>query len=192
MRLLLGASLALFLSACADLSPQEKLNRIAFLNKHNKETEALQFAKEAYRTEKGDDRSRILMAGAEVAFHLFKSTQQKSYLKEMFELLNVVINEKLPAAPYAYFAVAQAYLDMGNDDKAMEFYISASKIAPTEQEAAGYYHEIIGIFWRRKDYRRVIRESEYMEKKFPKYDKLDRVEAFRGMAVEALKLKGEY
>lgn len=163
------------------------MNRIHFLRTRQKDPEgALKFAKEAYQNEKGADRSRILMEGASTAFQLYLRSRQKSHIQEMLALLNVVINERLPGTPDAYWATAQLYDKLDNLDRAVKYAREAERTAPDLNKAAFYYHEIVNLYVARNDHEMVVRESEALLSKYPNYPEREHVEQFKKASEDAL------
>lgn len=176
--LLLCAAFALA-SCGTGMTPEAKLNRIHFLNTRGKPDEALQFAKEAYTEEQGEARGRILMAGASTAFQLYTKTTQKSYLIEMFSLLNVIINENLPGTPDAYLLASQTHDKLGNFEKAVDFAKRAAKAEPDKKKAGQYYFEVVNLFLSKVDHEQVIEEAEYLIRTYPEYENIPRVEQLK-------------
>lgn len=171
---------AISLSCGGGLTPEAKLNRMHFLKTRKKDyAGALNFAKEAYQDESGEARSRILMEGAATAFQLYVSSQQKSYLQEMFGLLNIVINENLQGTPDAYHMAAQAYDKVGNLDKAVGYAKKAAQVAPDTKNAGRYYHEVVNFHLARKDHEKTVKEAEYLISKYPDYPDIEKVKALK-------------
>lgn len=169
----------LWASACGGGSAEQKLNRINFLSKHGKKAEALAFAKEAHKGEEGKARSRILMEGAAIAFQLYSQHLQKSYLKEMFALLEIVIAEKLPDAAEAFVMASQAHLALGNTSKAIEYVRKAVDIAPDKKLRGKYYKEVVDIYYRERDYRKTISECNYLMSAFPDYEGIEQIQLIK-------------
>lgn len=191
---LLAVALA-SISCGSGLSTQEKLNRIQFLTAtRGKPDEALAFAKEAYQEEKTpEDRGKILMEGASIAFKLYNQTLKKSYIQEVLSLLNIVINEHLPQTPEAFFLVSQIYDKENRLDKALEYVEKAIRASTADkQKAATYHQELINLYMSRGDHESVVTECDRLIETYPDYQNLERIEALKEHSIAILKEQGNY